>query len=270
MAPTIPTVRYGTIDTDYAARLATTPPDDDGPIWMVNLMHYRDRADYGAAGGPDVSGREADDLYAPLDELHQLGAEIVFLADVDSQLLGDAPQWDRVAVVKYPSRRAFIELQELPTYPAKHVHKEAGMEQTFVIGTQPIAAPEVPADRPEWTDVPHPPTAEDPSVVVIHVLKFVDEGLGEMDQYTNHAGTIAVPHGVRIAGWFGVEGTIVGDGRAWDQVRFNAFPSREAFMAVVFDPERLKAQGDHREPAIADTYTMILRPMIDRLTESIG
>jgi hypothetical protein len=40
-------------------------------------------------------------------------------------------------------------------------------------------------------------------------------------------------------------------------------------MEVVFDPERLRAQADHREVAIADTYTMILRPDVDRLRESV-
>jgi hypothetical protein len=59
------------------------------------------------------------------------------------------------------------------------------------------------------------------------------------------------------------------DGRSWDEVRFNAFPSREAFMAVSLDPERLAAQAENRETAIADTYTMILRLFIDRLTESL-
>ena len=66
---------------------------------------------------------------------------------------------------------------------------------------------------------------------------------------------------------FGVEGTIVGDGRQWDQARFNAFPSKAAFMAVALDPARLEAQRSHREVALADTYTMILRPTIDRLAE---
>ncbi|HAN35541.1 MAG TPA: hypothetical protein DCQ52_08845, partial [Acidimicrobiaceae bacterium] len=55
----------------------------------------------------------------------------------------------------------------------------------------------------------------------------------------------------------------------WDQIRFNVFPSRAAFMAVVMDPERLAAQAAHRETAIADTYTLITRPSIDRLYESI-
>jgi hypothetical protein len=86
-----------------------------------------------------------------------------------------------------------------------------------------------------------------------------------MDSYTSDAGKVAVPHGVRIAGWMGVDGTIIGDGRQWDEVRFNAFPSKAAFMAVVLDPARLEAQTAHREPANADTYTMILRPVIDQL-----
>ena len=29
---------YGLVDRDYGMRLATTPPDEDGPVWMVNLM----------------------------------------------------------------------------------------------------------------------------------------------------------------------------------------------------------------------------------------
>ena len=74
---------------------------------------------------------------------------------------------------------------------------------------------------------------------------------------------------MRINGWFAVEGTIIGDGRGWHQVRFNLFPSKAAFMAVVTDPSRLEAQKDHREVAIADTYTMIVRAGINNLAASI-
>lgn len=35
---------YGTIDHEYGIRLATTPPEDDGPVWMVNLMRYKEHA----------------------------------------------------------------------------------------------------------------------------------------------------------------------------------------------------------------------------------
>jgi hypothetical protein len=41
-------------------------------------------------------------------------------------------------------------------------------------------------------------------------------------------------------------------------------------MAVVIDPARLEAQKSSREPAIADTYTMIVRPAIDRLADSLA
>ncbi len=60
-----------------------------------------------------------------------------------------------------------------------------------------------------------------------------------------------------------------GGGRSWHQVRFNEFPSAAAFMAVATDPARLEAQRDHREPAIADTYALMVRPVINRLAESI-
>jgi hypothetical protein len=276
LQPTV-NIRYGTIDPAYLSTLAETPPDDDGPVWMVNLMSYREVADYSPyADDPDadvpaspISGREADDLYAPFGPLDAVGAEIVFVADVDSQLLGDTPKWDRIAVVRYPTRRSFVEMEARADFQAKHIHKDAGMAETIVMGCRPIATPAIPDDAPDWTEVPHPPTPEDPYVVVLHVIRFQEDQIDHMTSYQNEAGSVAVPHGVRLAGWFGVEGTIIGDGRSWSQARFNAFPSKAAFMDVVFDPERLEAQKEHRETAIADTYTLILRPFIDRLHESL-
>jgi hypothetical protein len=270
------TPRYGTVDRDYGMRLATTPPDEDGPVWMVNLMKYREVADYADGRESTISGRDADDLYAPTDTLAAIGAEVAFFGDVDQQLLGDAPVWDRVGVVKYPTRRSFIEMQSRPDFQRKHAHKEAGMAETIVIGCQPFDLPPWPSDapQPEWTDVPHPPTDDDGPVMVIHVLKYhdaVDAAITpeDMDAYSRAAAYSAGPHGVRVAGWFAAEGTILGDGRTWDQVRFNLFPSKAAFMAVVMDPARLEAQRASREPAIADTYTMIVRPSIDRLADTL-
>lgn len=263
--------RYGTIDVELAQRFAATPREEDGPIWMVNLMCHRAVADYGARGEQGVTGAEADQRYAEQIPLAEVGAEVVFVADVDAQLLGDAPRWDQVGVVRYPSRRAFIEMQRRDDFRAAHAHKQAALEHTIVIAGTPIASPPLPDDAPSWDAVAHPPTDEDPAVVVLHVLRYEDdERRGEMAAYTDHAALVAVPHGVRVAGWFEAEGTIVGDGRQWHQARFNAFPSKAAFMAVVFDPARLEAQRDHREVAIADTYTLILRPTLDRLAASLG
>ena len=263
-------VRYGQINRDYAMKMLTMAPEDDGPIWMVNLMKYREKADYADGRDSDISGKEADDRYAPLGPLKAIGAQPVFLADVETQFLNDSPKWDRVGIVKYPSRKAFLEMQQRPDFKELHHHKEAGMAETIVCGCLPMPLPELPADAPSWDEVPHPPTAEDPYVVVIHVIKFKSpESRAEMATYSDHAGKVAVPNGVRLAAWTEVEGTILGDGREWDQIRFNVFPSRAAFMAVVLDPDRLEAQKAHRETAIADTYTLITRPNIDRLFTSI-
>ncbi len=49
--------RYGTVDREYGMRLATTPSEDDGPVWMVNLMKYREVADY-------ADGRESTHQWA--------------------------------------------------------------------------------------------------------------------------------------------------------------------------------------------------------------
>jgi hypothetical protein len=77
---------------------------------------------------------------------------------------------------------------------------------------------------------------------------------------------VAQKHGGGAAAIFNVEGTIMGDGRQWDECRFIAYPSMRAFMAVVQDPERLEAQGEHRTAAIADTYTVVVRPRNDTFT----
>ena len=268
--------RYGIIDQAYGMKLATTPGDEDGPVWMVNLMKYREVADYADGRESTVTGQEADDLYSPLDSLAAVGAAPVLFGDVDQQLLGDETVWDRVGVVKYPTRTSFIEMQALPTFQESHKHKDAGMESTIVMGTQPMLQPDAPTGFApvDWADVPHPPTAEDGPVVVVHVLRFHDADAAHatpthMEQYQSEAAKVALGHGVRINGWFAVEGTIIGDGRAWHQVRFNEFPSKAAFMAVVTDPARLDAQKDHREVAIADTYTMIVRAQLNTLAASI-
>ena len=267
--------RYGLVDREYGIQLATTSLADDGPVWMVNLMKYREVADYVDGRKTTISGQAADDLYSPIDSLTAVGAEIVFLGDVDQQLLGDDTVWDRIAVVKYPTRKSLIDMQSRPQFQESHKHKEAGMQKTFVIGCQPLQVPEPPPDLEpvDWADVPYPSTKDDGPVVVMHVLRFEDVDAGvqtpaHMEAYQSGAAVVASQHGVRIPGWFTVEGTIVGDGRDWHQVRFNQFPSKAAFMAVVADPTRLKAQHDHREAAIADTYTVIVRPKINQLRES--
>ena len=203
--------RYGLVDREYGIRLAATSPSDDGPVWMVNLMKYREVADYVDGRKTAISGQEADDLYSPIDSLTAVGAEIVFLGDVDQQLLGDNTVWDRIAVVKYPTRRSFIEMQSRPEFQESHKHKDAGMDKTIVMGCQPLTIPRASdMEFENWSDVPHPSTKGDGPVVVLHVLRFEDMESGVetpayMEAYQSVAAGVASKHGVRVSGWFTVE-----------------------------------------------------------------
>jgi hypothetical protein len=180
---------YGTIDHEYGHKLATTDPADDGPVWMVNLMKYKEVADYGDGADSGRSGRDADDEYTPTGSLKAVGAEIVYVAEVDATPLGDGTQWDRVAIVKYPTRRSFIEMQQRPDFQDKHVHKEAGMEMTFVIGCQPmeIDTSKLEKESSSWDDVEHPPDDEDGVLHVLHVIKWNEGGRERMEGYHDAA-----------------------------------------------------------------------------------
>jgi hypothetical protein len=181
--------RYGKVDHAYGMRMATCEPEADGPVYMLNLMKYRTQADYGEGGETGVSGREADDRYAPTDVLAQIGARVAFFADV----LDASEDWDRVGVVCYPTRRSFIEMQSRPDFQEKHVHKEAGMDHTIVMGTLPLGPL---------------PAAARPARVLLEV--WADEAAAPADAAT-----------------FAVEGTILGDGRTWSRVRYRALADDE-------------------------------------------
>ena len=265
---------YGRIDQEYGIRLATTAPEDDGPVWMVNLMRYKERAEYTDGRETTLTGREADNEYMPIGPLTAVGAEIVFVADVEDQFIGDEPKWDRIGVVRYPTRASFIAMQERDDFQKAHEHKEAGMDQTIVIGGQPMRFP-VAEQRVDWADVPHPPSEDDGPYTMLHVIRFHDaDGAtvtpDHMKSYQEVAGSVAVPNGVRVDAWFSAEGTIIGDGRSWHQVRFNTFPSRRAFMAVALDPDRSEAHSEHRDSAIADTYALGIRASINDLARSLS
>jgi hypothetical protein len=122
-------MRYGKIDFDYALDLAGRAPENDGPIYMVNFMKYRDVAGYEGVKGaeksakPGISGVEADNLYNPSDVLSKIGAQPVFFGEVVAQ--GTEGEWDRMAIVRYASRVSFMEMQNRPDFKEKHVKKLA-------------------------------------------------------------------------------------------------------------------------------------------------
>ena len=132
------TVRYGRINTEMIGRWLQMPPEDDGPFWALNLMKYREIAEYADGRAEAKSGREADDEYTPRESLAGIGAQIVFAAEVERISSGDGTAWDRIGIVRYPSRRKFLEMQQREDFKKQHVHKDAGMEFTIVMSCLPV------------------------------------------------------------------------------------------------------------------------------------
>jgi len=228
---------YGTPNLEMLKTWVNRPPSEDGAFWALNLMKYRPVADYDAGGGTGagaevISGREADDRYAPLGPLKAIGAMVVLLADVLGQV-GAEPTWDRVAIVRYPSRLSFMEMQRREDFQERHVHKEAGMDFTIVMACLP--------------DATRPPVATTPGTMVVRVARL---GAGRDLPETDGALRLAT---------FDVEGVIVGDDRAWSRATFDVAPSEPVTEAL------LTNHGGAEE-----VFAMTLAtPTIDALEESI-
>ena len=62
------------------------------------------------------------------------GGKVLWMGRADQILIGDESQgWDSVALVQYPSRKAFIEMVSTPEYEQAHEHRESGLERTVLI-----------------------------------------------------------------------------------------------------------------------------------------
>ena len=117
--------RYGTLNNDYLASwFARDEPG--GPMWALNLMKYRDQAQYVDGRESGLSGAEADEVYAPHEHLAAVGSRIILVAPVLHHLIGDEWRWDSIAIAQYRNRMALIEMNSSKEFEKSHDHKEAG------------------------------------------------------------------------------------------------------------------------------------------------
>lgn len=225
--------KYGRIDLDYAAKLATTPPEHDGPIFMVNLMKYHDVAQYSSTDAPQVSGREADDKYNPASILNKIGADIVFVADVTKNHIGDE-DWDRIAIVRYATRKSFIDMQQRKDFAEKHEHKAAGMKRTTIVCCRPVDDALDTRSRPDGFGLRN---------IVMVVRQASDREL-ILNSLPNAVGMRA-------------EGTIIGDGRNYDTVQFVHVANEQEADALVASINGLSS---------GESYAMTVSASVDGIT----
>ena len=85
--------------------------DIESPISMVNLLKFKEKAEYEDGRDTNLSGKEAYMIYGieVQEHLKKVGGEIVF------------------AVARYPSRTAMLEMMMDPDYQESEKHRSAGL-----------------------------------------------------------------------------------------------------------------------------------------------
>jgi len=269
---------FGGANQEQFERMLAAPTE--GPFYMFNLLKYREWAVYPDGRETDLTGREANALYAPVEFLEAIGAQPVFMTEVHNQIDGDDILWDEIAVVEYPCPLAFLAMLSQPEFQKRAIHKEAGVERTIAIVTDlvPIPAP----NDPEQSEATFPPTSNDPAFDLIHVMDFHDIAQYEPDadepeRTGREAWEMYQAAGVGASEDLGhyptavleVQGVFVGDDRTWDQIMMVHMSSMAGFQALLDDPIR-EAASYHRRAALAHNYSMITFPMLSQIPYADG
>lgn len=122
---------------------ATQEPGPDGPIYMVNLLKFRDKAEYEDGRETDLSGRAAYQLYGlgVMQLLPKYGGKLVFLGNVTGLQIGKVEElWDEVAIAMYPDRAALLAMSTSKEWRELSVHRTAGLAGQLNIETVAPAA----------------------------------------------------------------------------------------------------------------------------------
>ena len=113
-------------------------PGPDGPISMVNLLKFKDKASYEDGRETELTGAEAYAVYSRgvVKTLAKVGGKLVFSGKVSRLMLGEVEElWDSVGIAEYPSRAAMLEMMQLPEYQEIAVHRSAGLAGQLNIET---------------------------------------------------------------------------------------------------------------------------------------
>ena len=110
----------------------------DGPIFMVNLLKFKDKAEYEDGRETNLTGREAYMIYgrAVAELLPKFGGRGIFAGDVTYLSLGRVEElWDEIAIAMYPSRGDMVRMSMSEEWRAIAVHRSAGLKGQLNIET---------------------------------------------------------------------------------------------------------------------------------------
>jgi uncharacterized protein (DUF1330 family) len=114
--------------------------DRPGPIQMLNLVRFRERAAY--PDGREMSGAEAYEAYGresgPV--FSRLGGRIVWRGNFELMLIGpDTEQWDECFIAEYPSVAAFVDMVRDPVYREAVKHRQAAVADSRLVRLSPAS-----------------------------------------------------------------------------------------------------------------------------------
>ncbi len=122
-------------EPQFAALLES---DFAGPVCMVNLLRFKEKAEYTDGRETDLSGQEAYGLYGEQMRsfVESKGGRFIFFGEVKNLMIGEVEEsWDTVAIVEYPSKEEFVAIATAPEVQGFGVHRAAGLEGQLLIAT---------------------------------------------------------------------------------------------------------------------------------------
>ena len=131
----------GCVDPDKETFAAFRANDLPGPIHMLNLVRFRDRAAY--PDGRDATGAQAYAAYGrdSYPVFARLGGRIVWRGRFELMLIGPAAeQWDECFVAEYPSVEAFVAMIRDPAYREAVRHRQAAVLDSRLVRLAPLDA----------------------------------------------------------------------------------------------------------------------------------
>ena len=112
---------------------------NDEPIFMVNLLKFKEKAEYPDKLETDLTGREAYAIYGQkvVRHLEKVGGKPIFGSEVTRLMLGEVEDlWDQVAIAMYPNRKAMLKMISDPDYIKSAQHRVAGLAGQLNIETK--------------------------------------------------------------------------------------------------------------------------------------
>jgi len=104
--------------------------DIETPIAMLNLLKFKEKAEYEDGRETNLTGKEAYGIYGNevQEHLAKVGAETIFAGAVNRLMLGEVEDlWDTAVIARYPSRKAMLEMIMDSEYQESEKHRSAGL-----------------------------------------------------------------------------------------------------------------------------------------------